>query len=911
VSRRDSISHDNVEQSQSRDRLSSRSNDGSESLSHSRPSRAVRWLHDVERTAPLAPPAVGLMTGVALDAHMEVSPAVSLLIFACVAGLAFVASIRRSYGVVLVGVAAVAIGSLMYYNSVRRVPADGIQRYATDLGGIARIRGVVASVPRLLESTDFEFAKWSYGGERTVFLLDAESVEGTRGDIAVSGRIRVTVGEAVLDLRRGERVEIFGKMYALRPPANPGSYDWSLRNRRQGIVAGMSCDHALNVRRLDRSPPPLASTAARVSKLLDRFRNRARDLLLEDLLVDDEDEASLLQAMVLGRRSALSKRISDAFIRTGCAHFLAVSGAHLAVLVFFAVLIGRVLVITRRRFTCVLIICVVIYAAVAEFRYPILRATITAMVFYVGVLAGRRTGLLNAISAVAILFILLRPAAVFDVSFQLSFAATTGIVCVTPALIATEAAIWLRVRYSRRLRHRDPSGEVLSRLHRFTLLNRIRLHVRPWLVTPLTISAGAWLATAPIVACQFHRFQPWGFINSIAVLLFGSAVVVVGILTLIVSAVSPTLAIPLKWVLSTLDGLLISMVNHLAQVPYTSIAVPPVPWWLMALFYVCLFVYVWRFRGASSYEWDSADRLVRRRPRSTQRSGVLLALSLIVSFIGIVVWINSYDPKPRLVITTLAVGRGTTTVIELPDGRTFLYDAGTDRPFDVGTRVIAPFLQSRGKTRVDRVYISHSNLDHYSGVPGLIRALGWTGEPSRVGPIVVTPYFERFCSDRSPGRYFLDLLRRRSHPVEVIDLDRRRWTEGDVTFDLLWPIEGNDSSLRPNDTSTALRLTYQGSSILLTGDIEDAAQLGLLAKGDLAADVLMLPHHGSVRNSSEDFIDAVNPRYVIRSHRERTVETRSALPMIVGDRPMFNTADVGAIEVVIDENGVSVRACRD
>jgi len=50
---------------------------------------------------------------------------------------------------------------------------------------------------------------------------------------------------------------------------------------------------------------------------------------------------------------------------------------------------------------------------------------------------------------------------------------------------------------------------------------------------------------------------------------------------------------------------------------------------------------------------------------------------------------------------------------------------------------------------------------------------------------------------------------------------------------------------------------------------------------------------------------------VIRSHRERTVETRSALPMIVGDRPMFNTADVGAIEVVIDENGVSVRACRD
>ena len=88
--------------------------------------------------------------------------------------------------------------------------------------------------------------------------------------------------------------------------------------------------------------------------------------------------------------------------------------------------------------------------------------------------------------------------------------------------------------------------------------------------------------------------------------------------------------------------------------------------------------------------------------------------------------------------------------------------------------------------------------------------------------------------------------------------------------------------------------------LISTHDLARAGQL------DLSADVLVLPHHGSVRASSREFLKAVGPRLAIRSSGQRAVDTFSELSEILGQTRLLNTADVGAVTVTIDRNGLRV-----
>jgi competence protein ComEC len=268
-----------------------------------------------------------------------------------------------------------------------------------------------------------------------------------------------------------------------------------------------------------------------------------------------------------------------------------------------------------------------------------------------------------------------------------------------------------------------------------------------------------------------------------------------------------------------------------------------------------------------------------------------------------VCWCWPKGAPDRLVVSVLSVGAGSAMVVELPDGRTVLCDAGSSSPYDVGRNTVVPFLRHQGVTRIDRVYVSHPNLDHFSGIPSIV-------DEVETGPIVVNEYFHRRSGPTSPSRHLLDRLAELDHPVHIMDASKRRWELGGVTFERLWPPGDLSEGLATNETSTVLRLTYAGHSILFTGDIEDHAQRSLVEQGNLAADVLILPHHGGVEPSTHAFIDAVGASTLIRSSHEPRVETFNGLYEMAGATPVYNTADVGAVQVVIDREGVHVSSMR-
>jgi competence protein ComEC len=254
-------------------------------------------------------------------------------------------------------------------------------------------------------------------------------------------------------------------------------------------------------------------------------------------------------------------------------------------------------------------------------------------------------------------------------------------------------------------------------------------------------------------------------------------------------------------------------------------------------------------------------------------------------------------------VTILNVGAGSATAIEFPNGQTWLYDVGSLTRPAAGRSVVVPYLEYRGIRRIDRVILSHANTDHYNG---LLDVLGEVP----AGPVVTNPYFEEHSGPRSASRFLLRVLGQRGQPIEHIDAGVQPVELGGVTVETLWPPAPTameaDAGLAPNDASTVIRLTYAGRSILLTGDIEEQAERALIQRGGLSADVLILPHHGSVEPSSKEFIDAVDPQLVIRSSNEPMARTDNGLEYVVGNRPLYNTADDGAVTIRIDETGSGI-----
>jgi competence protein ComEC len=220
---------------------------------------------------------------------------------------------------------------------------------------------------------------------------------------------------------------------------------------------------------------------------------------------------------------------------------------------------------------------------------------------------------------------------------------------------------------------------------------------------------------------------------------------------------------------------------------------------------------------------------------------------------GPLLWPYRVAPAPgEFRVTVLDVGQGGATLIETATHQ-MLFDAGPGpESTNAGQRVVLPFLQSHGIARLDLLTISHADSDHAGGAPAVLDGI-------RVDSLRASlPPGQRLWGlAQAAGVSDLGLCRAGTH-----------WSWDAVSFDVLWPASAPDLAA-PNQTSCVLRVSNGAHAVLLTADIEAAAERALtgriaaLTPGSLAADVLLAPHHGSKTSSSGFLLDAIMPREVV------------------------------------------------
>lgn len=670
-----------------------------------------------------------------------------------------------------------------------------------------------------LDSADAEADRAGHAdslSKRCHLRLNLHAVEGR----PLSGTLSLLVLDGVPRLEPGDWVRFTTRLYLPRGFANPGLPDGRVLARAQGI------DWVASVRSTDdlhRESGP-AGPLAHCRRLAYRLRQAMASAINARLR---EPAAGFVRTMVIGERTQVPSWVEDGFRSAGATHVLSVSGLHLAVvvaLVFhglrraFGILPRWSMRFPPRVLASALAVPVCMaYALLTGEAVATMRSAWMAVIVLGAGIVNRPLSLASSIAAAALILLAASPLTLLDVSFQLSFASVIGL-----GLFAG----WLLREQARR-----PPG----------VLARARL----WLARSLSASAAACLVTGPIVAHHFGEITPVAPVgNLVLVPVVELAVLPLGLVGGLLSLIHPWLgALPLLFA-----GWASSLALFLADLfrRFAPVGLVRFPTWgetFLLVAAVCCLLQSVAGRREQRRFWMGAGAV-----------GLLLAgASMFVVDIH-----RRLQDDVR--VTFLDVGQGDAALVEGPSGFVALVDGGGryDDSFDTGARIVEPVLRAKGIGSIDLVILSHPHPDHMNGLFRILRRFSvrelWTnghdGDNPKYRDLVALAR-ERGVSIPSPHR-----IERGGLFIEPLG----PWRDGAI---------GVPAGLGANDASLVVRLSFGPRRILFTGDIGSEGESeyveGRVPDGNLACDVLKMPHHGSRYASSEQFLDASAPSLAVVS----------------------------------------------
>lgn len=776
---------------------------------------------------PLVPVALTMTFGILLDRWITLPPILSLVGLGI--GLAFWLIERRSGKIPAPFFlwAAAAFGGAFYHHWWREeIAANDISHFAALEPRLARVRGVVESEPILVKGPEAGPLRSFPTSDSLRLVMRAQHLEVKSDWRPVSGWVQVNSEGHSPGIHAGDEIEVIGFFALPQDPGNPGEFDYAdyLRDRKIRSVLSVKQSADSLVRYSSGRPVSLWS-------LLGLLRERANAVLAAYL---PESQLGLARALLLGDSSGLDQENWDQYLRTGTIHVLAISGQHLAVLGAFLWLVLRIVGLRQRSIALVVALTVLGYALLTGGRPPALRAAWMVVALCGSYWVLRPPHPANSFALAWLLIALANPTDLIQAGCMLSFIAVAVLIWGTRDwFLADPVSNILRHFHLLPLSVRDDPLETLIEESRPFWLRSLR-RLGHWLVVAFLVNAALWFTVTPLVAARYHLISPVALLIGPPAVVLSSVALVAGFLLLIVGPVFGMLALPLAWVTASSLWACSTLVNWGKNVPLGWWYVGQLPIWWLGGFYFLLLAGLW---------------LERVRPRWKGWLGIMALWCLVLLILGCL-------PKVPggFRCTFLAVGHGNCTVLELPDGRTLLYDAGALTGPEVTRRHIAPFLWHRRIRRLDEVFLSHADLDHFNGLVDLL-------DRFPVGRVTCTPSFQERALPAVAVT--LESLAKRGLPLRIVK-QGEILGDKEVSLEVLHPPQegpvGNE-----NSRSLVLLIRHQGLALLLTGDLEGPGLEMLLARPPTPVDVLMAPHHGSLTANSPRLAAWAQPQFVISS----------------------------------------------
>lgn len=642
--------------------------------------------------------------------------------------------------------------------------------------------------------------------DKMTAVLQADSAWVLGAGYPACGRCLVKFYKIIPDLEYGDRIVARGQLRLPPEERNPGDFNYQRYLAAQNIYSIFKISSAQHVLTLARGEGNRWFAAAVLP--IRRFTIEFIDRQIGG------QAGALLKGLLLGARGDMDEEVKEAFANVGVIHVLAVSGLNVG---FVAALLIGLLGFLRvpnpwRMFAAV--VGLYGYAVLTGLNPPVFRAAIMSIIFLVGTLLQRRTNILNSLSVAALIILTINPLQLFEVSFQLSFMAVLG------------TALFYRhftQSFDKVLSDWQAKGRKLPAA----------------IVSMLFVSLAAQLATLPLTAYYFNRLPLYSLPANLVVVPAVEVIVILGFIALLFAVIWQPLGAILAGAVWLWLSALIAFVAAVAKAPFASLPVPR-----LSLVWMIIFVLL------------CVTFLFRRR----QKIRNVLIISMLL-LLNVQIWHDALSRERGLRITFFDVGQGDATLVQFPNGKTLLVDAGDCTEYiDCGRDLLTPYLKRFGIRRINTLVLTHPHADHIGGAVSMMQEM-------KIGRLVKTGVHS---DDPFDGKID-SLCLAENVPVRYVEAGDTLLIDPEVLLLVLHPTtrfiqRASSAPAEINDCSVVLKCIFHDHSLLLAGDAETPAECEMCRYSDLLnSDVLKLGHHGSITAGSESFRKLVRAQSAVVS----------------------------------------------
>jgi competence protein ComEC len=707
---------------------------------------------------------------------------------------------------------------------------------------------------------------------------------------------------------QGDRIRGWATWQTPRNYQNPGSADRAGQLARRGIFL---IGRAKSPRLLESIPGDCANLITSASNSV---RNRIRKNFQPINRQPNSQSAAILASLTIGDYSGLDNSTREIFQNSGAFHVLVVSGLHVAGITGVLMLLFRLIRLPERMCYLLAMAAILFYASVIGFQASITRCLWTFLLFLLGRVLIRSADSLNILFASALLILLVEPNWLIEIGFQLSFLSVMAIALTAvsainkylrPALepvchsgdssrLFLQPGFWHRCGRKLRLKCEllvegftdslapSASGALMFLLR---ILSGAALAIGGMML--VSISVQIWLE--PLLAYYFNRICWISPLANLLIVPFSSLVLSAGMISSL-AMTFPSIGTPLVQLAGWLASQLLHCAGRITMISgaWQRCPTPSIMWVAAGI----LLLFAWSFFGWRRF-WIPCS--------------YVLFLLMILSW-GLAPALFSdresgWKKNSLLKLTFLDVGQGDSAVISLPNGQHWVHDAGglrqapsweeSSHTFDIGEAVVSRYLWHEWITKLDRLILSHPDLDHVGGMPALIKNF-------RVDRLDFSPANDDIL------RAILRVALEKKVRLNMLHSGMEERL-GEVTIRIFNPAE-NSSLVSSNDNSIVLGIFYRRFSAIFTGDLERKGESETLDHSwNLRTFLLKIAHHGSRSGTSDSFLDRTRPLWAVISvgrNNQFGHPSKQVLDRLLkhGARPVM-TLDQGA--VTFETDGVS------
>nr|WP_280921103.1 DNA internalization-related competence protein ComEC/Rec2 [Paenibacillus turicensis] len=644
--------------------------------------------------------------------------------------------------------------------------------------------------------------------------------------------------------KRGDIISFSGTLEQPNTATNFEGFNYRLYLQKQGIHWIVKVEGASVVTLLEKeSFSPLAFLAH-----VDLFRQHIGSII-DELFPDWQ--GGYMKGLLIGITDDLSDDKYKQFTNLGMTHILAISGTHVAINIGLVFGLLRLLKVTRERAYSTVFWLLPIYVFMTGFSPSVLRAGLMTMLGIFLLKRGLFKDGLNTLSVVAFVMLIWQPYYLFNISFQLSFAVTAGIIVFTPFI--KPYLLWLPAKI------RDG----------------------------IAITIAAELISFPLTLYYFNQYSLLSMLANLALVPIISAITLpVGTISLLLGSIWLPLGKSLAFIVQWLNLATFSITKWLNEMSgFMTYWKSPSMLWIL-IYYVMLYLMFYlqhRPKLELSTNTHSLHDTVPLENANINRGRDSLQYVFKAGYyIFFIAWfmimlVIAYQPlneKGIGYVQFIDVGQGDCILITTPSGINILVDGGgtvsfrkpkdawrsRKVPYEVGEKTVVPLLKKRGIHKLDIVIMTHADQDHIGGLQAVlthfpVRALVKNGSIAQSKTL--TKLLETALAKDIP---IYSAYRGMGLALDPL-----------TSIDFVYPEAKPDGSIPiikdQNHESIVFYLTMDGVRFLFTGDMDIAAEDAIMnlekSPKRLQAEVLKIAHHGSKTSTSLDWLKAIKPKLTV------------------------------------------------